>query len=148
MKGVGFMYRIAPYRRSNSLTGRDVFDLFDEFFNDRPLTYVRDFRVDVKEEKDRYIVEAELPGFDKKDLSIKFENDYLTITINKEQDTEEKRDNDKFLHKERFVFRSERSIYLEDVDPNKITASMENGILKVELQKLEHKVNTYMIDIK
>jgi len=142
------MYRIAPYRRTNSLISRDVFDLFDELFNDRTLTYVRDFRIDVKEEKDRYVVEAELPGFDKKDLSIKFENDYLTITINKEQETEEKDEKEKFLHKERHVFRSERSIYLEDVDPKKINATMENGVLKVELQKLEHKVNTYMIDIK
>ena len=139
------MYRITPYRKNNVNT-RDVFDLFDDFFTDRKVNYVRDFKIDVKDEKDKYIVEAEVPGLDKKDINIKYENDRLTISINKEDETETKED--KFLHKERHEFRSERSIYLEDVDPKKLSAKMNNGILTVELMKLEHKVSSYMIDIK
>ena len=130
------MYRVAPYRKSNNLTTRDVFDLFDDFFNDRKATYVRDFRIDVKDEKDKYIVEAEVPGFDKKDLSIKFENDHLTIAIDVEQENESKNEDSNYLHKERHVFKSERNIYLEDVDPKKLSASLNNGILTIELMKL------------
>lgn len=139
------MYRITPYRRNNG-NRKDVFDLFDDFFNDRKTTYVRDFKVDVKDEKDKYIVEAEVPGLSKKDLNIKYENDRLTISITKEEENEEQEDN--YMHKERYEFRSERSIYLEDVDPKKLSAKMNNGILTIELMKLEHKISSYMIDIK
>ena len=141
------MYRLTPYRNRN-LNTRDVFDLFDDFFGDRKLNYVRDFRVDVREEKDKYIVEAELPGLTKKDLAIKFENDHLHISIEKEQETEEENDDKKYIHKERHMFRSERSIYLEDVDPKKLNATLKDGILSIELMKLEHKISSYMIDIK
>ena len=141
------MYRITPYRRNN-LTSRDVFDLFDDFFGDRKAMYVRDFRIDVKDEKDKYIVEAEVPGFDKKDLSIKFENDHLTIAIDTEQENETKNEDNNYIHKERHVFKSERNIYLEDVDPKQLSASLNNGILTIELMKLEHKISSYMIDIK
>ena len=46
------------------------------------------------------------------------------------------------------MFRSERSIYLEDVDPKKLNATLKDGILSIELMKLEHKISSYMIDIK
>lgn len=141
------MYRITPYRKSNLGSTRDVFDLFDSFFNDRPTQYVRDFRIDVKNEKEKYIVEAELPGMDKKDISIKFENDHLNITINKEENKEDEKQ-DEYIHRERYSFRSERNIYLEDVDPKKLDASFKNGILTITLHKLEHKISSYMIDIK
>ena len=138
------MYRITPYRKRNNVS--DVFDLFDDFFR-TPVTYTRDFRVDVKDLKDKYIVEAEVPGLEKKDLSIKFENDYLTIAIDKEQETEEN-EKDKYIHRERYSFKSERKIYLPDVDPKKLSAKMNNGILSIELSKLEEKISSYMIDIK
>lgn len=142
------MYRITPYRRNNNVSTRDVFDLFDDFFTDRKLNYVRDFRIDVKDEKDKYIVEAEVPGLEKKDLSIKYENDHLTISINKEQEVEDKNEDNTYLHRERHMFKSERNIYLEDVDPKKLTAKLNNGVLTIELMKLEHKISSYMIDIK
>lgn len=141
------MYRITPYKKRNNLPTRDVFDLFDDFFN-APTTYVRDFRIDVQDVKDKYIVEAEVPGLDKKDLNIKFENDYLTISIHKEEETKEDDKDNKYLHRERYEFKSERRIYLEDVDPKKLNASLKDGILTIELNKLEHKISSYMIDIK
>lgn len=142
------MYRITPYRKSNLVNTKDVFDLFDDFFSDRSSAIVRDFRIDVKNEKDKYIVEAELPGMDKKDLAIKFENDQLTISINKEEEIKEDDEKTNYIHRERHSFRSERSIYLEDVDPTKLNATFNNGILTIELMKLEHKISSYMIDIK
>ena len=141
------MYRITPYRRRD-LNTSDVFNLFDDFFNDRKMTYVRDFRIDVRDEKDKYIVEAEVPGLQKNDLSIKYENDHLTIAINKQEENEEKNEQDNYIHRERHMFKSERNIYLEDVDPKKLSAKLDNGVLTIELMKLEHKISSYMIDIK
>jgi HSP20 family protein len=141
------MYRITPYRRRN-LNTRDVFSLFDDFFNESRHTYVRDFRLDVKEEKEKYVVEAELPGLEKKDISIKFENDYLNISIQTEDNEEDMNESDNYLHRERHMFRSERKVFSQDVDPKKLNAKLKNGILTIELMKMEEKISSYMIDIK
>ena len=136
------MYRIKPYYRSN--VSKSMFDLFDDFFNESR-TVLRNFKVDVQDLKDKYVVEAELPGLDKKDINIKFENDYLTISINKEEESTEDK---KYMYKERTEFSSERSMYLPDVDPKKLSATFNNGILEITLNKQEHAVNSYMIDIE
>ena len=136
------MYRIKPYYRSN--VSKSMFDLFDDFFNESR-TVLRNFKVDVQDLKDKYVVEAELPGLEKKDINIKFENDYLTISINKEEESTEDK---KYMYKERTEFSSERSMYLPDVDPKKLSATFNNGILEITLNKQEHAVNSYMIDIK
>lgn len=136
------MYRIKPYYRNNV---SDVFDLFDDFFKESRV--VRgNFKVDVKDLKEKYIVEAELPGLSKEDVSITYEKDYLTITVKKEEvkeDTETK-----YVHKERFSFTSDRKMYLPDVNPKKLGAKFENGILVITLNKLEHTSNSYLIDIE
>ena len=139
------MFRIAPYSVNTNVT-KDVFDLFDDFF--KP-SYERkySFRVDVKDTGETYIVDASLPGILKKDVSLKYENELLTISVNKEEKTEEKDDNDKYLHREIRTFSSSRKIHLKDVDPKQLKATMENGILTVTLPKLKEKLNSYMIDI-
>lgn len=136
------MYRIRPYRKN---VQRDVFDLFDDFFG-TTRNVVRDFRVDVKDLKDKYVVEAELPGLSKEDINIKFENEYLTISVNKNEETNEQEEG-KYVHKERVELRSERRMFLPDVDPTKLNAKLENGILVISLNKAEEKINSYMIDI-
>lgn len=137
------MYRIKPYYRTNVNT-KDVFDLFDDFFTTSRVK-TRDFRVDVKDLKDKYVVEAELPGITKDELNIKFENDYLTITVSK---TEEKEEDAKYVYKERVAFTAERRMYIPDVNPTKLNAKLDNGILVITLHKSEHASNSYLIDIE
>lgn len=139
------MFRIAPYRNTSDVT-RDVFDLFDDFF--KP-TYSREynFRVDVRDAKDKYIVDASLPGIEKNDVSVKYEDEVLIISINKEQEVEENNENEKYLHREIVKYNASRRISLKDVDPKKLKASMNNGILTVTLPKLKEKLNSYMINI-
>lgn len=136
------MYRIKPYYKTD--LSKNVFDLFDDFF-DNSRTATRNFKVDVKDLKDKYIVEAELPGIRKEDLNIKFENDYLTISVNKEETKEE---DVKYVYKERYSFAEERRMYLPDVDPTKLGAKLDNGILVITLNKSDNAINSYMIDIE
>ena len=141
------MYKIRPYKvKSNvpSFFNDDVFDVFDSFFSPRTAS-TRNFRVDVQDLKDSYLVEAELPGIEKKDINIKYENENLIVSINMEE-TKEETENI-YIHKERFSFSSERRIYLPDVDPKKLNAKLDNGILRIVLNKEEAKINSYMIDI-
>ena len=137
------MYRIRPY--NYSVNTRDVFDLFEDFFKSPVLNEGRRFRVDIENLKDKYIVEAELPGVSKDDINIKYDNETLIINISKEVQNEEVQKDYSFRERQDFV--SERRFNVPDVDPNNFTAKLEGGILTITLNKLEHKVNTYTIDI-
>ena len=136
------MYKIKPYY--NNVLSNNVFDLFDDFFKDTRVRE-RNFKIDVRDLKDKYIVEAELPGLSKEDVNIKYENDYLTVSVHKEEVKEENTD---YVHKEITSFSSERRLYLPDVDPTKLGAKLDNGILVITLNKSEHAANSYLIDIE
>jgi HSP20 family protein len=92
--------------------------------------------VDIVEKDDVYKVTAELPGMDVSNIDVKFANGALTITGEKTEEKEEKKQ-DYFLSERRFgSFR--RSFRVSDgVDPDKIEASFKNGVLTVTLPKTE-----------
>jgi len=91
--------------------------------------------MDLREEKDRFLVQAELPGMTKEDVVIEREGDVLGITARKEQDIEEKRDG--YIRRERGSMHFHRQMRLpENVDRDRIKARMENGILEVSLPKM------------
>lgn len=134
------MYRIKPYRRN------DIFNIFDDFFNDTTINYRGNLKIDVRDMTDEYIVDVDVPGLEKNDIEIHFENERLLISVNKEEEVEEEKNN--YIHKERFVSSVKRSIYLKDVDPTKFKAKLNNGVLTITAKKLEEKINKYMIDIE
>ena len=87
--------------------------------------------------KDKYIVDIDLPGFNKKDISLSLDNGYLNIKAKTEKNDEHK-DEGKYLHKERFYGECSRSFYVgEEVEEKNIKAEFKDGILKVELPKKE-----------
>ena len=63
-----------------------VWDLMNDFFSTDVMTSVQGFRVDISEKDKEYILEAELPGFDKKDISVELKNNYLTISAKRDDD--------------------------------------------------------------
>ncbi len=141
------MFKITPYRSSypRKESYNNVFDLFDDFFNEtrNPQS---NFKIDVSEKEKEYIIEVETPGVSKDNIEIHYENDYLTIDLKKEEIKEE--ENKNYLHKERYTESSTRSIYLKDIDASKLTAKQNNGILSIIAPKLESKTTKYLIDIE
>ena len=123
---------------------RHNFDLFDDFFNDGFFREVpvhkkdRNFmKTDIKERKDKYILDIDLPGFDKKNIDLSLDNGYLNIhakTIKEEKNN----DDEKFIHQERYFGECSRSFYIgDDVQEEEINAEFKNGILKIEIPKKE-----------
>jgi HSP20 family protein len=90
---------------------------------------------DIYDEGDSYHLDIELPGFDKEDLKISFDNGYLTVTAEKKGQLEE--DSKKYIRKERFYGLYKRSYYIGDVSEESIGAKFDNGILKVSIKKIE-----------
>jgi len=134
------MYRIKPYRSN------DVFDIFDDFFNNTNRSYSGNLKLDVRDLAEEYIVDVDVPGFEKEDIQIHFENERLLIEINKDDNVEE--ESNGYIHRERYVTSLKRSVFLKDVDPSQFKAKLTNGVLTITAKKQEEKINKYMIDIE
>ena len=94
--------------------------------------------VDVYEDKDNIVVEADIPGVDPKDIEINLENDTLTLRGKKEEKKEEKKGD--YYCMERFYGEFHRSIQIPSkVDTSKIKATYKKGVLKNALPKKEEE---------
>ncbi|MBN2604275.1 MAG: Hsp20 family protein [Bacilli bacterium] len=141
------MFRITPYTSNSPRKDgfRDAFDLFDEFFNDKKY-HSNSFKIDVKEFEKEYVIYAELPGLKKEDIQIHYENERLSISVNKNENIEETKDN--YIHRERYSSNYERSIYIKDINPKNLKAKLNDGILEITAEKSEDAVNKYLVDIE
>jgi HSP20 family protein len=133
------LYR--PNVMENALSGFDRY--LDSFFRDNFLdpaerVFNRLPTVDVKETEKAYVLEAELPGLDEKDVEIRLDGSTLTLQSKKEE-KEEKEANagdGSYLIRERRFSSFSRSFKLpENADKEGITASFKNGILSLEINK-------------
>ncbi|MHA1310758.1 MAG: Hsp20/alpha crystallin family protein [Candidatus Helarchaeota archaeon] len=125
------------------LRPHSLFDI-DRFFDDlfiEPFEITTRFempKMDIKELDDHYEIKLEVPGFDKSDINIEIKNDILTIKSEKETKKEEKDEEGCYIYKEISRQNFSRSLTLpENVDKENIKANMENGILKIILNKTE-----------
>ena len=99
--------------------------------------------VDVIENENSYIIEAEVPGYSQEEIDVKVEDSVLTISASpatEQSDQEQSEDKDKaesmYLVHERSRSRFSRSFSLpKDVDVEQIEGSYKNGILRLELTK-------------
>jgi len=89
----------------------------------------------LKETEDNYLVEADLPGVKKENINIEFHNGNLTISAKRDETVEDKKEN--YVRRERHYGEFKRSLYIKNVDENKINASFNDGVLRVTLPKLE-----------
>lgn len=95
-----------------------------------------DPRIDMYEEKDRYVVHVEVPGVEKDDIYMTVGEN--TLLIRGESKKEGNADEKDYIHRERYYGNFSRSIKLPSpVKENEIKATFKNGILKLELPKAE-----------
>lgn len=92
------------------------------------------FALDVEELDDKYVVEAEMPGVEKKNLDVTLQDRLLTIKVNESGQSEKKERN--FVCKERWEGSSSRSITLPlATDSESVDANLKDGVLKVTVKK-------------
>ena len=119
---------------------RNSFDLFDNFFGDDDFFPKKErnlMKTDIKEKKDKYIIEMDLPGYEKENINLELNDGYLEISAKVER--EDKHDDDeKVIRRERFFGECSRSFYVgNDISEEDIEAEFKNGILKIEVPKKE-----------
>ena len=105
-------------------------------------------KTDIKESETAFIVEVEMPGFDKKDINVEIEDGVLTVSAEVAKETEEKDENVKYIRRERYNGKFTRSFTFEGVDPEAVKAKYDRGILIVEVPKKQKNVAKKGIDIE
>ena len=116
----------------------DVFE--DDFFGDILKKQSSFGKTDIKELKDNYLLEIELPGFNKEDIKAEINNGYLIVTAAHNENKDEKDKEGKYIRKERYTGQFTRSFYIGDnITQEDIKGKFENGLLKLEVLKKEAK---------
>ena len=122
----------------NPFRGMDEFEKnffgfpFGGFFDNRELA---EFRTDITDEGDSYMLEADLPGFDKKDINLSIDGDTLTVSAERHSKHEDKDEKNKVIRMERSFGSYTRSFDISGVDADGIKAKYEDGVLKLTLPK-------------
>lgn len=95
--------------------------------------------INVIETDSEYDMEMAVPGLTKEDLNVQVDENYLNISMEKKTETEHKTEKKNYLRREFSTQQFFRSFELpENVDKEKITAKVENGVLKIALPKMSH----------
>lgn len=130
---------------------------FNDFFSEEwPMIHTATSAapaINVKEDEKAYHVEIAAPGMTKEDFKVHInDQDELVVSVEKKQENKEEDKKLKFLRHEFNYSHFEQSLLLPDnVNKETITAKVENGILNIELPKLDpvvQKQPTKVIDIQ
>lgn len=132
------MFGLVPFVSHNELSKDE--NVFDRLLNVFDEPFMRDFRmpefkVDVKDNGESYDLTAELPGLKKDDISLTYENNYLTIATKNESSKDKKDEEGNYVRRERSASSMSRSFYINDIDEARATAEYKDGILSVHMPK-------------
>ena len=118
-------------------------DLFDDWMNwpwSRSYNYNTLMKTDVRDTKDSYELDIDMPGFAKEDIKAELKDGYLTISAASKKDNDQKDENGKYIRRERYAGSCSRSFYVGDqISQEDVKAKFENGILKLSIPKKEEK---------
>ena len=127
---------LVPYTHRNSVSTYNPFHDFDEleraFFSDRSLG---EFKTDIRDAGDSFVLEADLPGFNKDDIHVDLSGDALTITAERHSDFEQKDKKGRYVRCERSYGSYSRQFNVEGVSTDGMKAKYEDGVLKLTLPK-------------
>ena len=135
------MFGMIPYRSNRTVAPRSFFDDFgDNFFRpffDGMMRADRPMKVDVRDDGDRYTLEAEIPGASRENVQVELNNDVLTISAHYNQEKEDKGEDDRYIYRERRCGSVSRSFNVEGIREEDITAAFKDGVLTLNLPKQE-----------
>lgn len=123
-----------------------IFSALEEENSKKFLSRLNSLKTDIVENESSFTVTTEIPGLSKENISVKFENDTLTISTQVSEQKETK-DGENVIHRERYSSNQSRSFRFDNIDAETINAKYENGILILNLNK-KAKENSATINIE
>ena len=132
------MFGMIPFERNDN----NIFDLFDNFqkhfFRNSNATLPA-FRADIRDLGDKFVLEAELPGFNKEDISLDLKEGILTVKAEHKEEQEQQKQGE-YIRRERRSGSFARSFDVSGIDTEKITAAYDKGVLTLTLPKQTEEV--------
>ena len=121
---------------------------FDDFFQDAFQPFAGRYstsdstgslmNVDVKEYDDKYLMDLELPGYQKEDVHAQLKDGYLIIQAQRSENNDQQDDAGHYIRRERFSGSCQRSFYVgKDVKESDIHAAFKDGILTLQIPKIQ-----------
>jgi HSP20 family protein len=126
-------------RRLRRRDDNDMFDQLQRMFDEmqemgKNMIPNENMPVDIREEENKVIISADIPGVSKEDISLKADEEKLEITAEGSQEIKE--ENEKYIRKERSQRMYRRTIpWPKSIDTDTVEASYEDGVLEVEAEK-------------
>ena len=131
------MLSILPMKSTNIMTSKEFFDLiWADVFCDKKISILKNqnsFKADLKETKDTYFIEADIPGVSRENIEISYVNKFLVISTKRLKS----KNNGKVVNQERSFGEYKRMFYLGTVDMDSLEINYENGELKLSIKKLK-----------
>lgn len=128
------MYSLTPFDNVFS-----PFDAFAGFFGDSmPMDTCR---TDIRDEGDSLVIESELPGFDKDNITVDISDGFLTLNAVHNAENDEKDENGRYIRRERSCSSYQRTFDISGIDADNISAECKNGILTMRLPKKQQTVS-------
>lgn len=132
------MFELRPYTR-NFVPG--FFSTFRDFDDMERRLFGADtdrlpgFKTDIREEDGAYLLDADLPGCEKKDIKLELNGETLTISAERHSAREEKDKKGNYVCCERSYGMYRRSFDVSAIDTDNIAAKYENGVLHLTMPK-------------
>ena len=145
------MFELTPYdhNRSHALRTYDPFREMEEMeraFFGRPFgghnfSGLTEFKTDIQDKGDSYLLEADLPGFKKEDIHIDLDGETMTISAERHSQHEEKDNQGNYLRCERSYGSYQRSFDISGIEESGLTAEYSDGVLKLTMPKKQQTVS-------
>lgn len=120
--------------------------LLDDFFDDFGKIKTNDMKCDIYEKDNNVVVEMDVPGFNKDEINIDVNKGYLTIELEKNEETNDEEKN--YIRRERTYSKNKRQFYVGDIDEENIKANFNDGVLKIIVPKKEEIESKRKIEIE
>ena len=104
--------------------------------------------VNIYEENDKYVIELAAPGLKKSDFEIKIEHDALTVSTEVKKDEDEEITGNYKRKEFNYTEFSRKFKVPNTIDRNKVNAQYKNGILSLQLNKIEEAIDKGPIAIE
>ena len=106
------------------------------FFKGSERMQMPSMKTDVREKDGMYLMDVDLPGFEKDDIKAELNNGYLTISASRDSSKDESNEESGYVYRERCSGQCSRSFYVGDsVKEEDIKAAYNNGILSLTFPK-------------
>ena len=144
------MFELRPFeRRNNRMTAYNPWDEMERaFFGDGAWNRsLAEFKTDIQDKGDSYLLQADLPGFKKEDIHVDLDGDTMTIRAERHSEHEEQDKKGSYVRCERSYGSYERAFDVSGIDTDKIGAQYADGVLKLTMPKKSATVSAKQIEI-